>query len=84
MTREKEIEILMMDRCTKTEAEKYLKNGTEIFVDFEKHFDDYMKEWCMDKDDVAMCKKMINEKIPMINWGIVVKDNETYYIMYVV
>ena len=28
MTKEREIEILMMDRCTKAEAEKHLKNGT--------------------------------------------------------
>ena len=27
MTREMEIEILMEDRCTKSEAEKHLKNG---------------------------------------------------------
>ena len=45
MTREKQIEILMEDRCTKSEAEKHLKNGTTIFEDFEENFDKYMKEW---------------------------------------
>ena len=45
MTREMEIEILMEDRCTKSEAEKHLKNGTIIFEDFEENFDKYMEEW---------------------------------------
>ena len=45
MTREMEIEILMEDRCTKSEAEKHLKNGTIIFDDFEENFDKYMEEW---------------------------------------
>ena len=45
MTREKQIEILMEDRCTKSEAEKHLKNGTTIFEDFEENFDKYMEEW---------------------------------------
>ena len=36
MTRAKEIEILMEDRCTKSEAEKLLKNGTIIYEDFEE------------------------------------------------
>ena len=36
MTIEKQIEILMEDRCTKSEAEKQLKNGTTIFDDLEE------------------------------------------------
>lgn len=36
MTREREIELLMLDRCTKSEAEKHLENGSTIFEDFEK------------------------------------------------
>ena len=45
MTREKQIEILMEDRATRSEAEKLLKNGTTIFEDFEENFDKYMEEW---------------------------------------
>ena len=30
MTKEREIEILMLDRCTKSEAEKHLKNGSTV------------------------------------------------------
>ena len=33
MTREREIELLMMDRCTKSEAEKHLKDGSTVFED---------------------------------------------------
>ena len=51
MTREMEIEILMEDRCTKSEAEKHLKNGTIIFDDFEENFDKYMEEWKYLADD---------------------------------
>lgn len=52
MTREREIELLMLDRCTKSEAEKYLKNGSTVFEgdDFEKFFDDYMKEWNIEEE----------------------------------
>lgn len=32
MTREKEIEILMEDRCTRKEAERFLQNGTQIYT----------------------------------------------------
>ena len=31
MTREQEINILMSDRCTKSEAERFLKNYTTIW-----------------------------------------------------
>lgn len=36
MTKEREIKLLMLDRCTKSEAEKHLKNGSTIFEDFEE------------------------------------------------
>ena len=51
MTREMEIEILMEDRCTKSEAEKHLKNGTTIFEDFEKNCESYLDEWNIDEED---------------------------------
>ena len=90
MTREMEIEILMEDRCTKSEAEKHLKNGTTIFDDFEENFDDYMEEWMYLAEDeeeytkmVEGYKKMIETGIPATDWGVVKKDGKTYYIMYV-
>lgn len=83
MTKEREIEILMMDNCTKSDAEKHLKNGSIVFSDFEEHFDDHMKEWDIEEDEIPIYRKMIEEKIPVKDWGIVEDDGKTYYIMYV-
>ena len=80
----------MEDRCTKSEAEKHLKNGTTIFDDFEENFDKYMEEWKYLAEDeeeytkmVEGYKKMIKTGIPVTDWGVVKKDGKTYYIMYV-
>ena len=91
MTREKQIEILMEDRCTKSEAEKHLKNGTTIFDDFEENFDKYMEEWksgyAEDSEDytreVESYRNMIETGNPVTDWGVVKKDGKTYYIQYV-
>lgn len=82
MTREKQIEILMDDRCTRAEAEKHLKNGTVIFEDFEENFDSYMKEWDYDDEEKEAYIKMIDSKNPATDWGVVDQDGKTYYIMY--
>lgn len=68
-----DIEILMMDGPTKSEAEKHLKNGTTVFDggDFEKHFESYMDEWGIDEDGRAEYRAMIDEKKPATDWGIV-------------
>lgn len=36
MTMQEQIEILMDDGCTKSEAEKHLKNGSTMFYNFRK------------------------------------------------
>ena len=86
MTREMKINILMNDGCTKSEAEKHLKNGTTIFEDFEENLDSYIKEFS-DKDvigfDEESFRKMVETKKPLSDWGVVEKDGKTYYIMYV-
>lgn len=82
MTKEREIEILMMDGCTRQEAEKHLKNDSVVFTDFEEHFDDYMKEWDIE-EEIPAYRKMIDEKNPVPDWGIVEDDGKTYYIMYI-
>lgn len=78
------LEILMMDGCAKSEAEKHLKNGTTVFEgeDFEKNFDSYMDEWGIDKEERAEYKAMIDEKKPAADWGIVEREGKTWYIMY--
>lgn len=78
----REIEILMQDGCTRAEAEKHLKNGTTIFEDFEENFDKYMEEWSFDEEEKAEYRKMVAEKKPLTDWGIVEDGERTYYIQY--
>ena len=84
MTREREIEILMMDGCTKREAENHLNRGALIFTneDFDAYFDFYMEIWDLDEEGIQAFRRMIDEKIPVTDWG-VVEDDEVYYISYV-
>ena len=84
-----DVDILMLDGCTKAESEKHLKNGTTIFKDFEENFDMYMDEWkasCIDDEEylemVAKYKNMIATGEPVTDWGIVKYGSKTYYIMY--
>ena len=90
MTIEKQIEILMEDRCTKSEAEKHLKNGTTIFEDFEENFDKYMEEWKYLAEDeeeynnmVESYRNMIETGEPVTDWVVVKLEGKTYYIQYV-
>ena len=83
MTREREIELLMLDRCTKSEAEKHLKNGSTIFEDFEENIESYLDEWNIEEEDKNESRKMVTDKIPVRDWGIVEDNEKTYYIMYV-
>lgn len=80
-----DLEIMMMDGCTKSEAEKHLKNGSVLFEgeEFEKNFDSYMDEWGIDEDERAEYKAMIDDKNPVDDWGIVEHEGKTWYIMYV-
>ena len=83
MTREREIELLMLDRCTKSEAEKHLKNGSTIFEDFEENIESYLNEWNIEEEYKNEYRKMVTDKIPVRDWGIVEDNEKTYYIMYV-
>lgn len=80
-----EVEILMMDGCSERDAKRHLNDGTIVFdaVDFEEHFDTYMKEWGMDEDEIAAHRAMIEDKKPVDGWSIVEDDGCVYYIMYV-
>lgn len=85
MTREKQIEILTKDGCTRAEAEKHLNNGTAIFEDFEENLDSYIKEFSDDDVvgfDEESFRQMVYTKRPLADWGIVEQDGKTYYIMY--
>lgn len=78
----KDIEVLMMDGCTNSEAEKHLQKGASVFDDFEENFDSYMNEWGIEDDEKEIYEKMISAKSPIEDWGIVEDGDKTYYIMY--
>lgn len=85
MTQEMKIEVLIEDGCTRKEAEKFLKTGTTVFEssDFEENFERYMDEWGVSPEEKEEYKKMITEKSPILDWGIVEKDGSVYYIAYI-
>lgn len=83
MAREREIELLMLDNCTKSDAEKHLKNGATIFEDFGENIEKYLEEWNVDEDEKEKYRRMVTDKIPVEDWGIVEDNGNTYYIMYV-
>lgn len=86
-----DIEILMEDGCTLSEAKKHLQNGTIVFRDFEEHLHNYINEWCPnletdDDDFIYACqlKSMVQSGKALPDWGIVrSKDGKKYYIEYV-
>ena len=81
-----DIEILMMDYCTRNEAIEHLKDGTQVYRDFEEYFEDYVKEFCDKEEDPELyseLKRMVEEKTPAPDWGVVEIGDKTYYIMYV-
>ena len=83
MTKEKKIEILVKDGCTKREAEKALARGSVVFEDFEEAFCDYMNEWDISEEEQERFQEMIKTKRPVEDWGIVEEKGKIYYIMYV-
>lgn len=62
-----------------------LQAGTVIIdgEDFKKNFDIYMDEWGIDEGKTPEYKLMLDSKKPVEGWGIVEKEDETWYIMYV-
>ena len=85
MTKEKKIELLMLDRCTRQEAEN-LSREAEIFEeqDFRKFFDQYLEDMLVtDEEEITAYKKMLDEKIPVDSyWSIVNDEENTYFIRY--
>lgn len=83
MTREKEIELLMKDGDTRSEAEKHLKDGAMIIEDLAENLESYLDEWDVEEEDREAYRNMIENKIPVADWGIVEDGGKTFYIMYV-
>lgn len=84
MTKEQEIEILMEDYCTRSEAEDHLKCGTIVFEesDLKKHCELYVKEWKFDEEETESFRTMLNGGKLFADWGKVEKNGNTFYIMY--
>lgn len=82
---EKDIAILMEDRCTRNEAVKLLKKGTTIFGhnDFAENFDSYMKDFGCDNEEIENFKNMVENREPVTGWSVVDYNENTYYIMYI-
>ena len=83
MTREKEVELLMKDGDTRSEAEKHLKDGAMILEDLAENLESYLDEWDIEEEDREAYRNMIENKIPVADWGIVEDGGKTFYIMYV-
>lgn len=77
-----DIEILMQDGCTRSEAEKHLQRGSAVIGDLEEHLEEYISEWELDEDEREKVKEMIRTKKPMTDWGIVQDGGKSYYIAY--
>lgn len=70
MTREKEVELLM-------------KDGAMIIEDLAENLESYLDEWDIEEEDREAYRNMIENKIPVADWGIVEDGGKTFYIMYV-
>ena len=93
MTKERKIQILMKDRCTRKEAEYFLQTGTIIFEADEmiKYFESYMNEWFPENEiepkeraeNIEQFRNMVYKNIPLKDWSIIEDNGEKFYIMYV-
>lgn len=81
----KDIELLMLDGCTRSEAERHLQRGTAVFEadDLKAHFADYMQEWGVDEEEQEAYKEMLDSKKPLTDWSVVEQDGKAYFIQYV-
>lgn len=51
--------------------------------DFRIFFSDYMKGWEIEGGDQQPYREMLENKIPLPDWGVVEYDGKTYFIAYV-
>lgn len=81
---EKNVEILMKDRCTRKEAERFLKNSTVVYdlKDFTEHFDQFMEDWQEDEEGIKAYRKMLETKEPIGGYSFVEYDGKEYLISY--
>lgn len=80
MTREKEVELLMKDGDTRSEAEKHLKDGAMIIEDLEENLENYLDEWGVEEEDREAYRNMI-EKRSRLQTGESLKMAEKLFIL---
>ena len=78
MTNEMMIDVLMADRCTRTEAERFLKAGTTIYTD-EKEIVKFAKE-VSDNESITL-DNIKNGNVTDISY--LRYNGNDYYIVYV-
>ena len=79
LSQEKQIEILMQDHCTKTEAINHIKKGVQILTVDE--FIQEMKYWELNEEEEKVYHNMLTNKKPLADWGIVTDDEGIIYII---
>ena len=47
------------------------------------NIESYLDEWNIEEEDKDEYRKMVTDKIPARDWGVVEDNGKTYYIMYV-
>ena len=90
LTRARDIEVLILDNCTRKEAIAHLNNGTIVFEadDFENNLEDYLDSWGYNDDpDGAEDKKLYYDMIKngytsMDGWSVVTHKGKRYYVEY--
>lgn len=83
MTKEKMIEILMYNRCTKNEAINYIKNGTVVLGSNE--IDDFLKDFntsAYDANDIVTVERIETGKV--VDFDCITFQGEKFYISYVI
>lgn len=78
-----DLEVMMMDGCTKLDAEKHLKSGSMVFDDFAENLEMYLDVWDEDADCREELRKMVETGKPADDWGVVKDGEKTYFIMYI-
>lgn len=86
MTREKEIAILMADKCTRKEAEKHLKKGTIVFEsvkDWYESMDESIQK-VMEEDHDTDREGLLDLAASgmLVDTAVVNYDGNTYFIEY--
>lgn len=86
MKKERQIEILMADRCTRKEAEKYLNYNSPISATIYDSQDvlnlPEERKDIWDDEDLKMFYRMVETGRNMEDWGVVDFEGERYYIEY--